>query len=337
MNVMAPQAIGVEQPVDTRRANESARNFAKKIGFTTTESEQIALVVTELATNLVKHAGGGAIKLSMVQSGEHKGIHIESEDSGPGIPDVEAALTDGFSTVGSLGAGLGAVNRLMDKLDFQPRSKEGLRIICERWLRPKPAGVTIHWLEFGAATRAYRMLPQNGDAIILKEWNGNALTGVIDGLGHGNFAQKAAHTARQYVEQHFDQPLPSIFLGVGRACRATRGVVMSLGRFDLGKRTVSLASVGNVETRLIGGARMHMIVRRGILGLSAPNAVVTEHEWTNDSLLVIHSDGLRAHWNWDEFQDVAREHPSAIARAMLNKLGKLEDDATVVVVKNAKS
>ena len=77
-----------------------------------------------------------------------------------------------------------------------------------------------------------------------------ALVGVIDGLGHGQFAHRAAQTARQYVENHFDLPLDQIFRGVGRACRATRGVVMALARFDWGQGRLAFASVGNIAVRV---------------------------------------------------------------------------------------
>lgn len=310
------------------------KEFAKKIGFSEIENEEIALAGTELASNLVKHAGGGAIKMSVLQSGDRLGIEIESEDTGPGIPDIELAVTDGYSTAGTLGTGLGTVNRLMDHLDFHPKPQAGLRIVCHRWIRPLPT-MSFKWLEFGAATRACRLLPENGDTIIMKQWEGSALVGIIDGLGHGRFAQKASQTARQYVEQHFDQSLENLFRGVGRACRATRGVVMALCRFDLARQTVSIASVGNVEMRLIGCDHARLVVRRGVLGLNAPNPVVSENPWTSSNILIVHSDGLRTRWQWDEFKDVAQERPSVIARDLLNKLGKMEDDATVVVVKNA--
>src|SRR5262249_34087610 len=121
-------------------------------------------------------------------------IQIESQDNGPGIADFERAVTDGYSTAGSLGNGLGAVNRLMDELQFHSLSP-GTRIICQRWLRARETVPAINWLDFGAATRAYRMLRENGDAFIVKRWQGFALAGVIDGLGHGQFAQRAAQSA----------------------------------------------------------------------------------------------------------------------------------------------
>jgi serine/threonine protein phosphatase PrpC len=111
---------------------------------------------------------------------------------------------------------------------------------------------------------------------------------------------------------------------------------MTLARFDLARNKVTLASVGDVEIRLIGGAeRFNFIVRRGIVGLNAPNPVPAEHPWTPNSLLIMHSDGLRSHWSWDDFGDVARAAPQTIARRLLQTLGKTDDDATVLVVKNS--
>jgi anti-sigma regulatory factor (Ser/Thr protein kinase) len=333
--LLAPVTFGVTGPADVKRVNNSARDFARGIGFSPAECEEIALAVTELGSNLVKHAGGGAIKLNSLESGDRKGIQIESEDSGPGLPDVELAVTDGFSTAGGLGDGLGAVNRLMDDVQFHPRTQSGLRILCQRWVRPSARKFSARWLEFGAATRACKLLPENGDTFVIRQWDGHALAGVIDGLGHGKMAQRASQAARQYVEQHFDQSLEGLFRGVGRVCRSTRGVVMALARFDFARQTVSVGSVGNVEVRLIGSSGpFNLVVRRGILGLNAPDPVVSEHPWTQSSLLIIYSDGVR-HWQGDELRNLARERPAAIARQLLKKLGKIEDDATVLVAMNA--
>jgi len=327
----------VRQPVEIGRASGAGKAFAAELGFTPIECEEISLAVTELASNLIKHAGGGVINLSLIEADGRVGIQIDSEDNGPGIPDAERAMADGFSTAKSLGDGLGAVNRLMDELEFHPRPLAGLHIICQRWVRPSLKNLSPRWLEFGAATRSYRMLPENGDAFVLRQWGEYALAGVIDGLGHGPSAQKASKTARQYLEQHFDQPLESLFRGVGRTCRATRGVVMTLARFDMARQSVAIACIGNVEVRLIGRKeRTNIIVRRGVLGLNAPNPVVGQFPWDQTNILIIHSDGLRTRWQWEEFKDLGHETPCIIAQKMLRKLGKIEDDATVIVVKNAK-
>jgi anti-sigma regulatory factor (Ser/Thr protein kinase) len=333
-----PVALAVHGAPDTWRSAESASSFADLLGFPPADCAEIALVVAELASNLVQHATGGSIKLSRIEASGNAGIQIESEDSGPGISDLEQAVTDGYSTVGGLGIGLGTVNRLTDKLEAYSRPGCGARIVCQRWIRPVMHGISVRALSFGVATRSYRRLPENGDAFVVKQWERNAIVGVIDGLGHGQFAQRASQTARQYIEQHFDQPLDSLFRGAGRACRGTRGVVMALARFDLDRQKVTIASVGDIEVRVIGSPeRLNIVVRRGVIGLNAPSPVPTEHPWTSKSLLVMHSDGLRPHWVWDEFRDLAGAAPDMIARHLLQVLGKMDDDATVVVARNLDS
>jgi anti-sigma regulatory factor (Ser/Thr protein kinase) len=325
---------GVNWPGDILRAGALGRDFAASLGFPTLHCDEISLVVTELAANLIRHASGGTIGLEHVMPGERPGIEVRSVDNGPGISNVDQAITDGYSTAGGLGLGLGTVNRLMDELEIYSGSEGGLNVACRRWRRAQPSAMTLGGLAFDAATRACRQLRENGDAFIFKRWEQYALIGVFDGLGHGQFAQRASETARQYIERHFDQTLENLFRGAGRACRATRGVVMALARFDLLRRTVTVAGVGNIEVRLVGGPeRFKLVVRRGIVGLNAPDPVPTVHPWTSTSLLIMHSDGIHTRWDWSEFSDVMRHTPNVIAQRLLAKLGTLDDDATVIVAR----
>jgi serine/threonine protein phosphatase PrpC len=191
-------------------------------------------------------------------------------------------------------------------------------------------------IAFGAATRSYRNLPDNGDAFLFRQWEGSALAGLIDGLGHGQFARRASQTARLYIEQHFDQPLEALFRGAGRACRATRGVVMALAKLDLVNAVLTVGSIGNVEVRLCENQMpFNLIVRRGIVGLNAPNPVLLTHPWTPASVLIMHSDGVGTRWNWNEFDEIRSAPPAVIARQLLAKMGKLDDDATVIVARSA--
>ena len=326
---------GVHGPADVFRAVESGKGLAASIGFGSEHCEQIGLVVAELATNLIRHANGGALLFSRIESGENSGIEVESIDHGPGIADVDKALTDGYSTAGGLGFGLGTVNRAMDELEIHSGPGAGVHLVCRRWLRAAHPGVIRERLAFGAATRSCRLLPENGDTFVFKQWDRFALVGVIDGLGHGPLAQRASMTARQYVEQHFDQPLDRLFRGAGRACQGTRGVVMALARFDLGQRLLVVASVGNIEARLVGGPdKLNVLVRRGIVGSNAPEAVPAEQRWNPESILIMHSDGLSSRWDWSRFRNLEPAPPAAIARQLLADLGKMDDDATVIVARS---
>ncbi len=332
----APRILAIRHSGDVIAAQGAARHLARDIGFTDLEGEQIALAASELATNLVRHANGGMLKLSALRQGERRGVALETEDEGPGIVHVERALADGFSTAGGLGLGLGTVHRIMDELDFSSRPAGGLKVSCCRWTRPSTGDVFPPRMLFGVATRARRHEVQNGDAFVVRRWADGALAGVIDGLGHGEHAERAAHAARAYVEDHFDQPVERLFGGVAVVCRRTRGVVMALARFDLTAGKVAVASIGNVEVRFFGTATpRNLVVRRGILGVNAPNPVVTSHLWTDETIVVLHSDGLHSHWDADALARVTWASPDDAARALLERYGKEDDDATVVVVRSA--
>ncbi len=329
-----PETLEILHSSHVGAARRAAKALAESIGFDPAACEEIALAMTELATNLIKHAQGGKLTLTPHVDGGRVALEIESRDSGPGIADVEQALADRFSTAGTRGTGLGAVNRLMDELDITSEHGRGTRIACRKWVRQHPSSIRPCPLAFGVATRPRQPGADNGDAFVVKQWAEIALVGVIDGLGHGQFAHRAAQAARQYVESHFDLPLDQIFRGVGRACRATRGVVMALARFDWGQGRLAFASVGNIEVRVFPGSELFSFsIRRGVIGLNAPNAMVTEHPWPPGHVLVLHSDGLRTHWNWKDFPGLSEQPAQALAQEFLRLLAKEEDDATVIVVR----
>lgn len=332
---MSPTSVEIRDSVGVASARRAARDAALAIGFNENECEQIALAASELASNLVRHAGGGTLRVAAAEHGGIQGIRLETEDRGPGIAQPDRALTDGVSTAGGLGNGLGAVHRIMDELDLRPRPAGGLLVRCCRWKRPPDPGFPGP-LDIGVSSRPRRLETHNGDAFTVRSWASGALVGVIDGLGHGEEAQRAALSARSYVDDHFDQSIRALFTGVAQVCRRTRGVVMALARFDFVASAVEVGSVGNVEVRVLGGAqRANVIIRRGILGVNAPPPVVTSHPWTDRTILVIHSDGLHSHWNLDSLPSPTWALPREAAQALLQALGKDDDDATVVVARSA--
>lgn len=334
MPLLARQRVEIHHPEDIGQARRAGKAAAAALGFGTAACEDIALAVVELASNLLRHGGGGALELIPAQADGCCGLQVEAADSGPGIADTAQAQADGFSTVGGLGVGLGAVNRLMDEFAIDSAPGQGTRIVCRKWLSRPPPAATPCPLDIGVATRPCRHCDCNGDAAVVKHAPGSALVGVIDGLGHGPFAYAAAETARRYLDSHGERPLDSLFRGVGVACRPTRGVVMALARFDWGAGLLSFASVGNIEARVFpASAAFRFMVRRGIIGLNAPAAVVTRHPWPASHLLVLHSDGLKMHWGWQDFPGLAALPAAAAAQELLHRLAKDDDDATVLVVK----
>lgn len=214
-------------------------------------------------------------------------------------------------------------------------SGQGTRVVVRRWLRDFRIPVVECRLDVGAATRAHpAMQGVNGDAFVICRDGDALVVGVIDGVGHGQFAQRAVVTARRGVETHCTLPLDDSSRHVGRACRATRGVAKTLARFDCAASTVQLASVGNVEVRIQGTSEpVRCTIRRGILGLDAPPPAVTEQPWQDWGVLCMCSDGVRFRWDWTEPVDIERKSATEIAGWLLRRYARNEDDATVLVVK----
>src|SRR3981081_1980834 len=173
------EGIPITDLGDLGAARLAAKSMSTAIGFDERAVEEIAVVVSELATNLVKHAKDGVLRLRRTEEAGRTGIQIDSEDQGPGIPNVEQAIADNFSTVGSLGCGLGAVNRLMDEFDVASGPGAGTSIVCKRWLRLDIPPALACPLVFGVATRPCPLMPVNGDAFVIQQWRESALVGVI--------------------------------------------------------------------------------------------------------------------------------------------------------------
>jgi anti-sigma regulatory factor (Ser/Thr protein kinase) len=118
MEVREHRVLAVTEPSQAGDARRVARDVAEDIGLDATEAGKVALVVTEMATNLVKHARDGRILLGTVQDGEAACLLAVALDRGPGIGDLARCLDDGFSTAGSPGTGLGAIRRLSTLFDI---------------------------------------------------------------------------------------------------------------------------------------------------------------------------------------------------------------------------
>ena len=125
----------ISSDFDIVKARQTGRELAATLGFPPTDLALIATAISELARNIVRYADRGEIIVSLVEKGEKRGIVVVARDEGPGIPNIELALQDGFSTSGSLGLGLPGCRRLMDEFDINSRNGMGTIITVKKWLR----------------------------------------------------------------------------------------------------------------------------------------------------------------------------------------------------------
>ena len=109
------------------------REWAVRQGFNLVDQTKIVTAASELARNTINHGGGGRMKLEALSENPRRGLRLTFEDQGPGIPDIEAAMRDGFSTAGGLGLGLGGSRRLSNEFAIESQPGKGTRVVLARW------------------------------------------------------------------------------------------------------------------------------------------------------------------------------------------------------------
>jgi serine/threonine-protein kinase RsbT len=133
---MMPEVrVAVERDVDVVEARLRARELATVAGFRGSELALIATAISELARNVVVYAQRGEVSISVVEENERRGIRIVACDEGPGIPDIDLAMRDGYSTTRSLGLGLPGARRLMDEFEIESEVGKGTTVRMAKWTR----------------------------------------------------------------------------------------------------------------------------------------------------------------------------------------------------------
>lgn len=133
MAITASLTLAVRTKEDALWVKQEVKRFATRIPFAPEDLVRIEVAVSELASNMIKHADGGRLFVHEVERDARRGVQIIAQDKGPGIPDLGVALKSGFSTSGTLGMGLSALQELMDKFLITSEAGVGTRVEVEKW------------------------------------------------------------------------------------------------------------------------------------------------------------------------------------------------------------
>ncbi|UCG24876.1 MAG: anti-sigma regulatory factor [Chloroflexota bacterium] len=131
----AKRRVAIVQETDVTRALLEARMAAKSLGFNEVDIQMIATAVSELARNIIKYADRGEIIIDQIENGFRVAIEVIARDRGPGIADIEQAVTDNYSSSGTLGLGLPGVKRMMDDFEIRSTEGEGTTVQIKKWRR----------------------------------------------------------------------------------------------------------------------------------------------------------------------------------------------------------
>ncbi len=331
---LTPMLTHVTDPSHAGEARRHAAVYAEKAKLGEREQGALGIVVTEIATNLIKHAGSGMVMIESIQRNGDSGVRVIGLDKGPGIRDLTAALQDGYSSVGTQGNGLGAIKRLSHAFDIYTSPGLGTAVLAEFWPHERIARKHVFPLEVGVLSIPMKGEDVCGDGWGVKKSADSLLFMVVDGLGHGVFAADGAREAERVFAQSRDDSLTTILQDCHDALKKTRGAAMAVVSLRLERRLLSFAGIGNIGSSLVTPvASRGMPSHNGTVGHHVSKIQEFTFPWNADSILVMHSDGLKTTWNLDHYPGIWNKHPALIAGILYRDFTRDRDDVTVLVAK----
>lgn len=331
------RTVSVNHETHVAEARRIAVARARDLGFGEEDAGRVALVTSEMATNLIKHGGGGEILVGSVEEADEAAVECIALDRGSGIPDLALSLRDGHSTAGTAGTGLGAIRRGAHVFDIDTR-RGGTAVLArflkgrpERGRRPGPA-------PFGVVT-----VPKAGEEACGDSWATFAEPGlqvimVADGLGHGPLAAQASQAAVAVFARHAADPPEALLSRMHVALRPTRGAAIGIARIATASRRVTFVGVGNVAGVIAETARtQRMVSYNGTVGHVARTIRSFDYASEAAPIVILASDGLGTSWSLDQYPGLSQRHPSLIAAVLYRDFTRGRDDVTVLVARGEAS
>ena len=336
MNVQIVCSVNDLSDVGVSRRQAVA--LAAHLGFNETDAARVALIVTELATNLVRHAGRGQLLLQRVQNENFQQLEVLSVDSGPGMRDVEQCLRDGYSTAGTAGTGLGAVRRLSSEFEIFTAADKGC-VVMSRMQSSLVKGTTrqTRW-RWGVIS-----VPAPGENVVGDSWRivpsaDDMAVMLADGLGHGPLASKAAEAAAVVFENVETRGgLTTFFNRAHEALRPTRGAAIAAAYCSADGPSLTYAGAGNIAGSILSrdGRTRGLMSHNGTVGAEMRALRELPYPWNAGDRLVMHSDGLLSRWSVAGYSGLSDRHPAIISAVLYRDFLRGRDDATVLVLERA--
>ena len=325
MALTRPIRLRVDDPSGVAPARRAAERLAADLGFDEEARGKVAIVVTELTTNLLRHAGNGEV-IVRASTGAEQSVDVVAWDTGPGIPNLGRARGDGFSTAGGSGTGLGAVERLSAAVDLQAAADQGVVIVARLGdARPDPDvdGLALAMDGETACGDAWTQV-RDGDVVTIL---------LADGLGHGDDAAAAANAAvREMRAGHRARGPPAAH--PRRAAAHARG-----GGGDRPAGCPRWIARVRRDREHLGDDRRRpddsksLPSMAGTLGHRVQRWRTFHQQLPPGALLVLHSDGCRTGWNLSHYPGAQRRDPLVIASLLVRDFERGRDDVSVVVAR----
>lgn len=133
MTAQRAEVVPIGSAADIVLARQKVRAWSTELKFTLVDQTKMVTAASELARNTLDHGGGGSMTMEIIANGSRNGLRLTFEDQGPGIPNIEQALRDGFSTGSGMGLGLSGSRRLVNDFEIASNPGKGTRVVVTRW------------------------------------------------------------------------------------------------------------------------------------------------------------------------------------------------------------
>ena len=325
--------IKIADPSHPGEARRAAARLAEKLAFGETRAGELSIVVMELANNVLAHAVSGELLLLGWQKGSIQGVDVFALDKGPGIADLQHSLTDGYSTVGTPGNGLGAISRLASGFDVFSNPSQGTALFAR--VLSKRSGATCDCtIDVGCLLAPIHGESVCGDGLSFYGQGRRYICIAVDGLGHGVGAAEATDLAIRVFADNRDKAPERIMQRLHLALRATRGAVVAVAEIDLDRRKIRYCGVGNISGSILAAGKSQSLVsHNGTVGHVMTRTVELEYDFPSNAILVLHSDGLTSQWSLDRYAGLSRRHPGLIAGILYRDFKRGRDDASVMAIR----
>lgn len=321
----------VEEPSDISECKRLLKNLKGHPSFKDSLLNNAQLIIAELGSNLVKYAVRGEIQLYFNSEAEQ--IEILSLDSGPGMEDIYALIPDGVSTGGTLGHGLGAIDRLSKEVDYFSIPKKGTYI---KAIVGDKSDTDNSLIDIARVVVPIAGETSSGDWVSYTTEDDKVYFMHVDGLGHGPDAAKAATAIGNYFDQNFHKSWQVIWEELNLEARSTRGGAVGMGYLDLEHGEIEYAGTGNILASVINYQEKsrHLISMPGILGKSSRLPKIQRTTFKKGDIFISCSDGLKSITNTGLPTRLFGASADMVAAYLFKQYIRNTDDASILIIKH---
>ncbi|SJL83037.1 ATP-binding protein [Vibrio palustris] len=321
--------LNIDKPEDAYHVAQQARHLAHDIGFSEFDIGMITIAVAEIATNVVRYALPGIAYIKTIEN--HQGIEVVIEDYGPGISNLEQAMVDGFSTYcePSIGKGLGSAKRCVEEFVVNKTSEAGTMITLRHFLPIIEHKIDKMGMSFPTLGQHY-----NGDRYLIMSYQATKLLAcVIDGVGKGVDASKAADCALEIVRANYNQDLDIIVKYCHEALKTHESKhPVQMGLLRILPKVIEFCGIGDIGIKIQAVKRNSFPVQDGSIGMILPKKIhVHTIERSADTTIFLHTDGVSLPENTRLNTDTGFERACCL---LYEQTATPDDDATLIVIRD---